>query len=392
MHETRARRQWYLPMLPRSADEPHRAATPLELFFDLCFVVAIALAASSLHHEVIDGHAGDGVLGFAMVFFAIWWAWVNFTWFASAYDTDDAIYRIMTFIQMSGALVLAAGVPRGFVDADISVMTFGYVVMRIAMVGQWLRAAHADPEHRPCAMRYAVGVTALQVLWVGRLGLPDDLALISIAVLVVGELLVPVWGERARPTTWHAHHITERHGLFTIIVLGESILASTSALQVAFDSGETTVGLVSIAIGGLVIVFSMWWLYFGIEENHLLRSFGGAFLYGYGHLPLLAAAAAAGAGMAVIVEHETGHGHISDLTAGLAIAVPVALYLVCVWVVRVLPNTQGLLRVTFPLCALLVLGTAGIGAPVPLIAALLAALVAVLVLESAREAEANTLD
>jgi low temperature requirement protein LtrA len=83
------------------------------------------------------------------VFFAIWWAWVNFTWFASAYDTDDVAYRLLTFVQIVGVLILAAGVPAAFVHGDFTVMTIGYVVMRVALVTQWLRAAHGDPSGRP---------------------------------------------------------------------------------------------------------------------------------------------------------------------------------------------------------------------------------------------------
>lgn len=79
-------------MEARDPDEPHRASTPLELFFDLTFVVAIAQAGSSLHHELVDAHVENGLTGFGLAFFAIWWAWMNFTWFASAYDTDDATY------------------------------------------------------------------------------------------------------------------------------------------------------------------------------------------------------------------------------------------------------------------------------------------------------------
>ena len=98
----------------RDPDEPHRAATPLELFFDLCFVVAVAQAAVALHHELADGHLIEGTVAYLMVFFAIWWAWMGFTWFASAYDTDDVLYRLLTFFQIAGVLVIAAGVPRAF--------------------------------------------------------------------------------------------------------------------------------------------------------------------------------------------------------------------------------------------------------------------------------------
>ncbi len=364
-------------MVARDREEEHRAATTLELFFDLCVVVGIALAASNLHHEVLDGHIQDGVLAYALVFFAIWLAWLNFTWFASAFDTDDATYRLMTFLQMSGALILAAGIPRIFADTDLVLATAGYVVMRLAMVGQWLRAGYSDEEHRTVALRFAIGVTAMQVLWVLRLLLPDNVSIITFVVLAICELIVPLWAEGTQRTTWHRGHITERYGLFTIIVLGEAILAATIALQTALDAGSVDFELVTIAIGGLVIVFSMWWLYFEVEENGLLTSFWGAFAYGYGHLPVFAAAAAVGTGMQVIVEHETGHGDVSDLTASLAITVPVALYVLGVWAVGILPNTRGLVRVAYPACAVLVLAFTGLGAPVPITALLLAALVAI---------------
>src|SRR3954454_7788643 len=143
----------HVRMAARDPDEGHRASTPLELFFDLTFVVAVAQAANSLHHGLASGHAGDVLLGFPMVFFAIWWAWMNFTWFASAYDTDDVPYRLATLVQIAGALILAAGVPDAMIDGDLTVITLGYVVMRLAMVTQWLRAAGSDPPHRRSSLR-----------------------------------------------------------------------------------------------------------------------------------------------------------------------------------------------------------------------------------------------
>ena len=102
---------WHRPMSGRDPEEAHRSATPLELFFDLCFVVAVAAAAATLHHDLAHGHL-SGLAGYAMVFFAIWWAWVNYSWFASAYDTDDVIFRLLTFVVMTGVLVVAAGTPQ----------------------------------------------------------------------------------------------------------------------------------------------------------------------------------------------------------------------------------------------------------------------------------------
>jgi len=259
--ETRTRR-WYAPMVARDTGEPHRVATSLELLFDLCFVVAVARAAAQLHHDLSAGHAGHGVLGYVMVFFAIWWAWVNFTWFASAYDTDDAVYRLTTLIQISGVLILAAGVTRAADHDDFRVVTVGYVVMRLALVAQWLRAAHGDPPRRPAALRFAIGVTAVEVGWVLRIWLPAAWAVPSFVVLGLAELAVPVWAERQARTTWHPHHIVERYGLFTLIVLGESILAATTALQSALDNGGHLRGALTVAGCGLVIVFALWWKYF----------------------------------------------------------------------------------------------------------------------------------
>ena len=104
---------WRRRMVARDPGQVHRASTPLELLFDLCFVVAVSQAAAQLAHGVEDDHMGPALLGYAMVFFGIWWAWMNFTWFASAYDTDDVPYRLLTLVQMAGALVLAAGDARG---------------------------------------------------------------------------------------------------------------------------------------------------------------------------------------------------------------------------------------------------------------------------------------
>jgi low temperature requirement protein LtrA len=114
---------WRRPMGSRDASEEHRASTPLELLYDLCFVVAIGRAASLLHHAISHGDAGYAVVSYVLVFFAIWWAWMNFTWFASAYDNDDVVYRVLVFVQMTGVLILAAGVPVAFDVSDLRAVT-----------------------------------------------------------------------------------------------------------------------------------------------------------------------------------------------------------------------------------------------------------------------------
>jgi low temperature requirement protein LtrA len=331
---------WYRPMLARATDEEHRSATVLELFFDLCFVVAVASAASALHHEVAEDHVGDAVVGYASVFFAIWWAWMNFTWFASAYDTDDVPYRLTTLVQIAGALILAAGVPEA-VDGDFAAITVGYVVMRLAMVTQWLRAAGADPPHRRPALRYAVGIAILQVFWVLLLFLPEDLRYAGFLVLAAAELAVPVWAERAAPTTWHPRHIAERYGLFTLIVLGECVLASTLAIQSALEEDAALADLATTAAGGLLTVFGMWWLYFAKESAQFLTSLRTAIVWGYGHYLVFGSAAAVGAGLAVNVDFLTHHAAIGPRAAAAAFTIPVALFLVAVSALQLRPHHLG---------------------------------------------------
>lgn len=125
-----------VPMRPRDPGEAGRAASTLELFFDLVFVVAVSIASVQLHHALTEGHVLDGIVSYAVVFFGIWWAWMNFTWFATSFDTDDWLYRVLTIVQMGGVLVLASGIQPAFEDQDYSVLITAYVVMRLALVAQ----------------------------------------------------------------------------------------------------------------------------------------------------------------------------------------------------------------------------------------------------------------
>src|SRR5919106_1118681 len=283
--------QLHVPMTGRDPAQTHRAATPLELFFDLTVVVAIAQAASGLHHGLVEGHAGEVLVAFPLIFFGIWWAWMNFTWFASAYDTDDAIYRLAVLVQLTGVLVVAAGVPRALSEHDFGVATLGYVIMRLALVAHWLRAAASCPEGRRCALRYAGGLAVVQVGWVARLALPGGAGIAGFVVLVAVEMAIPYWAESAGRTPWHPGHIAERYGLFTLIVLGESVLAATVAAQVALDTTSTFGDLAPVIVGGILTVFGMWWLYFDMPaeqvvaraRNVFMERLRGAFLWGYGH-------------------------------------------------------------------------------------------------------------
>jgi low temperature requirement protein LtrA len=328
-------------MVARSTDEEHRTATVLELFFDLCFVVAVAQAAGELHHLVSSNQAADGVLAYFLVFFAVWWAWMNFTWFASAYDTDDIAYRLTTLVQIAGALVFAAGVPRAMDHRDFAVITLGYVIMRLAMVTQWLRAARSDPEHRQTCLRFAAGVTLVQIGWVARLALPEPWDMVGFGLLTAAELAVPIFAERSTRTTWHPRHIAERYGLFTIIVLGESVAASTVAMQKALDAQVELTDVATIAIGGILTVFSMWWLYFSKDAAALLTTHVWAFVWGYGHYFVFGSAAAVGAGLQINVDLATEPLSIGGTTAAAYFTVPVSVFLLAMWVLHWTPLHGG---------------------------------------------------
>jgi low temperature requirement protein LtrA len=383
--EARPTRRWLRPMVARNTEEPHRASTPLELLFDLCFVVAVSQAARELNDTLSRDHFSTGLVGYVTVFFAIWWAWVNFTWFASAYDTDDAAYRLLTFVQIVGVLILAAGVPAAFVHSDFTVMTIGYVVMRVALVTQWLRAAAGDPSPsgRSAARRYAAAVTAVQVCWVARLFLPHLAGDVAFPVLAVAEMLVPAWAERGgRGTAWHPQHISERYGLFTLIVLGECVAAATVAMQSATTSGLSA-PQVGVAAGGLLLIFGLWWWYFEHpSEEGLRESRNSAFLWGYAHYFVFASVAALGAGLEVAVESTRQGSGVSPTTAGATVAISVAVYLVITGAVQARLNPSGVLKTRFILpfaAVILVIGWSAralnVGFALPVLGLIVVALV-----------------
>ena len=319
-------------MIGRSTDEQHRVSSSLELLFDLTFVVAVAQVASQLAHRIAGGEAASGIGPYCMVFFAIWWAWMNFTWFASAYDTDDVPYRLLTLIQMGGVLVLAAGVPTAFSGGNFTAITIGYLIMRVGLVSQWVRAAVEHPARRATALRYAIGISVVQVGWVSRLALPPGTEVWSFLVLAAADLSVPLWAERTGTTTWHPHHIAERYGLFTIIVLGESVAASAIGVQQGLDHSGLTLPLVTIAASGLVLLFALWWLYFLEPAGDALEAHRRfSYFWGYGHYFVFASLAALGAALEVAVERGAGQVGTADAVVEYAIAIPVAVYLVTLW-------------------------------------------------------------
>jgi low temperature requirement protein LtrA len=319
----------------RDPHEKHRAATPLELFFDLTFVIAFGVAGSQFAHEIAEAHFGAGLLGFSFAMFAVIWAWINFTWFASAYDTDDWVFRVVTLIQLLGVLVLAMGIEplfRSLVEGDHvdnAVIVGGYVMMRLALVFQWLRAARQDPARRQTCLRYATYLGVVQLGWIAVLIIQADLlaTILMTVPLYVLEMATPYVAERSTRTPWHAHHIAERYGLLAIIALGECLVGAIETLRAIVARHGWSVDAALVGFSGTALAFAMWWIYFILPAGralHLQRH--RSFFFGYGHIPIFAAIAATGAGLhvaAYFIDHEA---HISAAMAVASIAVPVALF------------------------------------------------------------------
>jgi len=317
-------------MIARDRQQAHRSSTPLELLFDLCFVVAVAQAGTQLHHALAGGEGWSALPSYLMVFFAIWWAWVNFTWFASAYDTDDVLYRLLTLLQIAGVLVLAAGVPAALAHLDFSIMTYGYVIMRVAMIAQWIRVAVEYPPGRPAALRYAAGIGFCQIGWLVRLAVPHPWDLVFFGVFGVLEMLVPIWAEiRGGATSWHPEHIYDRYGCFTLIVLGECVSATTLAVQGVVSGHGASVSLVVLAVGALLLVFGLWWAYFKSETAEALRaSLRTSMIWAYTHFLVFSSVAALGATLSVAAETAQHGTEVSAPAAAFMVALPVAVFLI----------------------------------------------------------------
>lgn len=381
-------------MSGRDPDEEHRAATPLELLYDLTFVVAFGVAAEQFAHLLAAGHLASGLSGFSFAVFGICWAWINFSWFASAYDTDDWAFRLATMVQMVGVIILALGLPQVFHSIDEGqavnnrVSVAGYVVMRVAMLFLWLRAARQNPERRRACHTYAATIGVSQAGWVLLLAAhPSQGAFFVAAVpLVLIELAGPVVAERGKGgTPWHAGHIAERYGLLTIITLGEGVIGTVASLSAVVESQGWSWDAALVAVAGTGLTFGMWWMYFTIPSAQVLRTHRErAFPWGYGHILIFGSIAATGAGLQVAAAYLVNETQIGATATVLTVVVPVAVYVFALFALYTYlvqaadPFHLALLAGTTGVLALATfLASAGVGMPVCLVVVMFAPLVTV---------------
>ncbi len=324
------------PFVGRDPDESHRAASPLELLFDLTFVIAFSATSVQLAHAIATDHAASGLLAFAFSTFAVGWAWINYSWWASAFDTDDWFVRLMTLVQMVGVLILSLGVPDVFASIeqgrlDPGVVVLGYVVMRLGMIALWIRVAVQDRVHRRTALVFVVSLAVAQCGWIALgLGYTSLVGgLLAAVPLYLIETVGPVVAERRFTSTpWHPHHIAERYSLLTIVTLGEVILGTASTISAIVQESGWTVDAGVVGFAGTALAFALWWMYFMMPSGVLLARFRErGFVWGYGHLVVFAALVATGAGLDVAALATEGEAQLPPLSVASAVAIPVIVLL-----------------------------------------------------------------
>ena len=356
------------PMTGRDPHERDRSSTPLELLYDLTYVVAFGVAAEQLAHHLVDGAVGPAIGAYAFAVFSITWAWTNFTWFSSAYGNDDALFRVATIVQMIGVVVLALGLPVSFEAAaeghspNNALLVVGYVVMRVPLIGLWLRAARQDPTHRRTGVAYAVIIAIAQVGWVLTTVVHPPVVVSAVALigLALLEMAAPVVAERELgPVPWNAGHVAERFSLLTLITLGEVVAATTRAVGALADVQGWSVDAAVIAASGLLLAAALWWAYFLIPSRTVLECWPErTFAWRYAHLPMFGAMAAVGAGLEVAAA-AVEDGGLSLQRIALALVVPVGAVIVTIFATwSVLMHSYDLTHVPLFLLSLAPLGAA----------------------------------
>mgnify|MGYP001795389492 CR=1 FL=1 len=288
---------WQPPRLRIDEEnEEERKATWLELFYDLIFVVAIAELSHSLSKDV----SVHGFISFVALFIPVWWCWLGATFYATLFDTDDIRDRLLTFLQMMIVAALAVSVHHGLSKSSTG-FALSYIAARCILIFQFLFAGYHIKEARPLTNWYAIGFSTSILLWLISVFLPPPWRFVLWTLGLILDFLIPLGtGQLATKIPPDISHVPERLGLFTIIVLGESIVAVVRGVAEQEWNFSSTL----IALLGLSIAFSFWWLYFdsvsgSVLENMKTGRIGIVLCWLYSHAVLAIALAATGVG----VEH-----------------------------------------------------------------------------------------
>lgn len=294
------------PSIHNTEPEPERHATWLELFFDLVFVVAVA----ELVHLLEENPSLGGVFEFALLFVPVWWIWITYSYYGDLFDDGDVLYPLASLAAMFGVVVWSTTFHDAF-HGGSAAFAVGYLALRGLNAAQYAFVGRVVPGARTLARRIALGYLVGLTFWIVSFLVPEPTRYVLWAI----GITIEVFSTPAIYMTYDAEslprqesHMDERFGLFTIIVLGETVVA------VADSAADIALGLATgfAAICGFVGAVCLWWLYFGYTDmgnvNRLIRSDARRratlrwTLYGYGHLFVFASIAAGGVGISLIIE------------------------------------------------------------------------------------------
>jgi low temperature requirement protein LtrA len=255
--DSRSAQPWLRPPRLRTLAEEERHASWLELFFDLVFVVAIA----ELSHELVVNHTLGGFATFAALFVPVFVAWQGFSFYADRFDTDDVLFRVSMLIAMLAVAALAIQIPSVTHGASTG-FALSYVAIRSLTVALNLRAYRHVSLARPLIGRYVVAFSFSVALWTVSLAVPEPWRFLLWGIGLAADLGVPALiGPRfVGRVPIHASHIPERFALFTIIVLGESVVAVALGVADSDWKFSSAVG----AVLGFLTVACLWWTYFDV--------------------------------------------------------------------------------------------------------------------------------
>jgi low temperature requirement protein LtrA len=284
--------------------DPSRKVTWLELFFDLIFVAAVAQVGEPLRTD----YTIEGLLRYSVLFILIWWAWIGNSVFATRFNTDDVLQRALTLVQMFAVAAMAANATEALDSRSSAGFAAAYAVLRFVLVAQYARARQIE-RARGLATRYLAGHGFAAALWLTSAFVPAPARFAIWAVALAIDLGTP-WIAVAHSVDVppDAAHLPERFGLFTLILLGESVIAVMQGMK---SQEEWSVAAATSAFLGMGIAFALWWWYFdgatAASEQHI-RSHADAVrfhVWSYAHLPLYLGVAVAGAGIERIVHFGT---------------------------------------------------------------------------------------
>lgn len=284
------------------AGEEEREVSWLELFYDLVFVVLIFVLAHLLEGQV----SWDGVFAFGLLFVPVWWVWMVPTLYNDRFGMDDLSHRLFTFFQMVPIVGLAIAVPEALGALSTS-FALSYIAARAILLLMWVRAGWHDPVARPLTTRLAIGFSISLLLWVISVFVPAPARFILWAIGLSIEVLTPlitIMRIQTRVPAVSTSYLSERYALFTVIVLGETVI---SVVRGAAESDHPRLATGIACALGLALAFSLGWVYFDNVRDRLVKpGLLWATLRGYLHLPLLMGLTALGAGVANIILHEEG--------------------------------------------------------------------------------------